>query len=80
MDFSGESVVSDYNGNIVAIAGKNEELLIAEVTFTHTHDGSTHEHTITHVHDHAHYVTDSKHGHHHTMAELEHEPGAAHAG
>ena len=22
----------------------------------------------------------SKHGHHHTMAELEHEPGAAHAG
>ena len=49
-------------------------------TFTHTHDGSTHEHTITHVHDHAHYVMDSKHGHHHTMAELEHEPGAAHAG
>ena len=49
-------------------------------TFTHTHDGSTHEHTITHVHDHAHYVTDSRHGHHHTKQELEHEPGAAHAG
>ena len=49
-------------------------------TFTHTHDGSTHQHTITHIHDHAHYVTDSRHGHHHTMAELEHEPGAAHAG
>lgn len=49
-------------------------------TFTHTHDGSTHEHTITHVHDHAHYITDSKHGHHHTKQELEHEPGAAHAG
>ena len=49
-------------------------------TVTHTHDGSTHQHTITHVHDHAHYITDSKHGHHHTMAELEHEPGAVHAG
>ena len=49
-------------------------------TFTHTHDGSTHQHTITHVHNHAHYITDSKHGHHHTMAELEHESGAAHAG
>ena len=49
-------------------------------TFTHTHNGSTHRHTITHVHDHAHYITDSKHGHHHTMAELEHEPGAVHAG
>ena len=49
-------------------------------TFTHTHDGSTHEHTITHVHDHAHYVTDSRHGHFHTKQELEHEPGAAHAG
>ena len=49
-------------------------------TFTHTHDGSTHEHTITHVHDHAHYVKDSNHGHHHKKQELEHEPGAAHAG
>ena len=31
MDFSGESVVSDYNGNRVALAGNNEELLIAEI-------------------------------------------------
>ena len=31
MEFSGESVVSDYNGNRVALAGNNEELLIAEI-------------------------------------------------
>ena len=31
MEFSGESVVSDCNGNRIALAGKNEELLIAEV-------------------------------------------------
>ena len=31
MEFSGESVVSDYNGNRAAFAGKKEELLIAEI-------------------------------------------------
>ena len=31
MKFSGESVVSDYNGNVIAAAGGSEELLIADV-------------------------------------------------
>ena len=31
MDFSGESIVADYNGNTVALAGDNETLLFAEV-------------------------------------------------
>lgn len=31
MTFSGESVVADYNGEIVALTGTDEELLIAEV-------------------------------------------------
>lgn len=31
MTFSGESIVADYNGDTVALAGSSEELLIAEV-------------------------------------------------
>ena len=31
MDFSGESIVADYNGNTVALAGDGETLLFAEV-------------------------------------------------
>ena len=31
MDFSGESIVSDYNGDTVALAGNNETLLFADV-------------------------------------------------
>ena len=31
MEFSGESVVCDYNGNLVAQAGSEEELLIADI-------------------------------------------------
>ena len=31
MEFSGESVVSDYNGDVAAVAGRKEELLFAEV-------------------------------------------------
>lgn len=31
MTFSGESIVCDYNGNTVDLAGASEELLIAEV-------------------------------------------------
>ena len=31
MEFSGESIVSDYNGKTIALAGNAEELLIAEV-------------------------------------------------
>ena len=31
MDFSGESIVSDYNGDCVALAGDREELVFAEV-------------------------------------------------
>ena len=31
MDFSGESLVSDYNGETLALAGDGEELLICEV-------------------------------------------------
>ena len=31
MEFSGESVVSDYNGKIIGIAGNTEELLISEI-------------------------------------------------
>ena len=31
MNFSGESIVCDYEGNIVSLAGDDEELLIAEV-------------------------------------------------
>lgn len=31
MTFSGESIVTDYNGDTVALAGASEELLIAEV-------------------------------------------------
>lgn len=31
MDFSGESVIADYDGNTVALAGDREELLIAEI-------------------------------------------------
>ena len=34
MEFSGESVVSDYNGNVTAAAGESEELLIADVDFS----------------------------------------------
>lgn len=31
MNFSGESIVADYNGNTIAIAGHSEELLIADI-------------------------------------------------
>ena len=31
MDFSGESIVCDYEGDILSLAGADEELLIAEV-------------------------------------------------
>ena len=31
MEFSGESIVADYNGNTVALAGSSEELLITEI-------------------------------------------------
>ena len=31
MHFSGESIVSDYNGNCVALAGDSEELLYADI-------------------------------------------------
>ena len=31
MDFSGESIVADYNGNTIALAGDGETLLFAEV-------------------------------------------------
>ena len=31
MDFSGESIVADYDGNTIALASDQEELLLAEV-------------------------------------------------
>lgn len=31
MEFSGESIVADYNGDTVALAGDSEELLLAEI-------------------------------------------------
>ena len=31
MEFSGESIVSDFNGETIALAGASEELLYAEV-------------------------------------------------
>ena len=34
MEFSGESIVSDYLGKTVAIAGRDEELLITEVNLS----------------------------------------------
>lgn len=34
MEFSGESIVSDYQGKTVAIAGRDEELLITEVNLS----------------------------------------------
>lgn len=36
MVFSGESLVSDHNGNLIAVAGNDEELLIAEVDLSDT--------------------------------------------
>ena len=41
------------------------------VTFTHTHDGTTHTHTVIHDHAHNHYLSDDVHGHHHSVKELE---------
>ena len=34
MDFSGESVIVDYNGNIVACAGAEEQLLITDINLS----------------------------------------------
>ena len=34
--FSGKSIVSDYNGNLIAVAGDKEELFIAEVDLSDT--------------------------------------------
>ena len=36
MIFSGKSIVSDYNGNLIAVAGDKEELFIAEVDLSDT--------------------------------------------